>query len=301
MTDPSIREIVRIAARRLEQRGIDTSSLDAEVLMRHLLALDRTSYLLRRNERLPEGVSDQYAQLIEQRLQGASVAYLTGTREFLGMPFAVGPGVLVPRPETELLVEWGAAWLVGRSRALAVDVGTGSGAIAIGLSALAPPETLRGVIAVEPSLDALRWANTNRSRLAPHRAIDFVRGSLVSALSGPIDLVLANLPYLTPEQREENSALAAEPRSALISGSDGLDLIRALMADLPRVLAPNGAAIFELDPSQADIVAELAHAAFADAAISILADLAGLARCVTIDRKRSEHREDSDGGHSRFT
>jgi len=273
-----------MAAKQLEQRGIDTASLDAEVLMRHLLALDRTTYLLCRNEELPKGTREQYAELIEQRLLGASVAYLTGTREFLGMPFAVGPGVLVPRPETELLVEWGAAWLIGRSHALAVDVGTGSGAIAIGLSAIAPPGSLRGVIAVEPSFDALRWARMNRSRLAPDMSIDFVRGSLVSALGGPIDLMLANLPYLTPEQVEENPDLAAEPSSALVSGRDGLDLIRALMADLPRVLASNGAAIFELDPSQADTIAALARATFEDATVSILADLAGLARCVTIEQ-----------------
>jgi len=288
VTESSIREIVRIAAGRLEQSGIDTSSLDAEVLMRHLLTLDRTRYLLRRNEHLPKGIGDQYAKLIEQRLHGASVAYLTGSREFLGMPFMVGPGVLVPRPETELLVEWGAAWLKGRSRALAVDVGTGSGAIAIGVSALAPPGSLRGVIAVEPSLDALRWAQANRSRLAPDKTIAFIRGNLVSALSGPIDLVLANLPYLTPEQVEENFDLAAEPRSALVSGSDGLDLIRALMADLHRVLDPNGAAILELDPSQADNVLALARATFPDAVASILVDLAGLARCVTIERNRCE-------------
>ena len=278
-----------MAVRRLERTGIDTASLDAEVLMRHLLALDRTGYLLRRNERLPAGIGDQYDTLIEQRLQGASVAYLTGTREFLGMPFAVGPGVLVPRPETELLVEWGATWLKGCLRALAVDVGTGSGAIAIGLSALAPQESLRGVIAVEPSLDALRWAQMNRDRLAPDKPIEFVRGNLVSALAGPIDLVLANLPYLTPGQVDENPDLAAEPRSALVSGNDGLDLIRTLLDDLPRVLVTNGAAIFELDPSQADNVAALARATFADATVSILSDLAGLARCVTIERKQKGH------------
>jgi release factor glutamine methyltransferase len=240
---------------------------------------------------LPEGLEAPYAELIRRRIAGESVAYLIGKREFLALDFAVGPGALVPRPETELMVEWGAKWLHGRSQALAVDVGTGSGAIAIGIAHLASPHALRGVIAIEPSFEALRWARKNASTHAHNKPIAFVRGSLVSALAGPIDLVLANLPYLTPEQTDANSDLAVEPLSALVGGDDGLDLIRALIADLPRVLALDGAAILELDPSQADEVAALATATFDRAVVEIIPDLAGLARFVSIDRAPSPVRD----------
>lgn len=288
----TIVEAVANAAMRLEAAGIETAKLDASLLMRHVIGLDRIQYLVRRREQLPDAAAARYDALIELRLARISVAYLTGEREFLGLPFAVGPGALVPRPETELLVEWAAHWLRGRSDRLAVDVGTGSGAIAIGLTRLAPPGSLRGVIGVDPSLAALAWANRNRSTIGPGVPVSFVRGHLMSAIDGPIDLVLANLPYLTPEQTDENPDLAAEPRSALVSGADGLDLIRELIADLPRVLAGDGAAIFELDPSQAETVAALARGSFPAAFVAIVDDLAGLARFVTIVRMQREGEEE---------
>jgi release factor glutamine methyltransferase len=291
MNRPTIGEVVRSAQAKLARARIETASLDATLLMRYLLRVEKTEYLLRRHLPLPEGLEAPYAELIRRRIAGESVAYLIGKREFLALDFAVGPGALVPRPETELMVEWGAKWLHGRSQALAVDVGTGSGAIAIGIAHLASPHALRGVIAIEPSFEALRWARKNASTHAHNKPIAFVRGSLVSALAGPIDLVLANLPYLTPEQTDANSDLAVEPRSALVGGDDGLDLIRALIADLPRVLALDGAAILELDPSQADEVAALATATFDRAVVEIIPDLAGLARFVSIDRAPSPVRD----------
>ena len=284
----TIMEAVANAARRLEAVGIDTARLDASVLMRHVIGFDKVQFLVRRRERLPDEAAARYEALIELRLARISVAYLTGEREFLGLSFAVGPGTLVPRPETELLVEWAARWLRGRSHCLAVDVGTGSGAIAIGLTRLAPPGSLRGVIGVDPSLDALSWANRNRLMIAPGVPVGLVRGHLMSAIAGPVDLVLANLPYLTPEQTDENPDLAAEPRSALVSGADGLDLIRELIRDLPRVLAEDSAAILELDPSQAEIVAALSRETFPEAVVTIVDDLAGLARFVTIVRREHE-------------
>lgn len=252
--------------------------------MRHLLGWSRTDYLLNRHQPLADGTRAAFDALIERRRQREPVAYIVSEKEFLGLPFAVGPGALTPRPETELLVEWAVQWLTGKRERIAVDVGTGSGAIAIGLAHLAPAGSLRSVIAVDPSEAALTWAKKNATTLTPEAPITFVQGSLLDQLTGPVDLVLANLPYLTPEQTDSNPDLAAEPRTALVSGADGLDLIRELLANLPRVLAPDGAAILELDPSQAETVASLARSIIPDASVSIQPDLGGRARFVTIER-----------------
>jgi release factor glutamine methyltransferase len=279
------REVARDAAHRLAAAGIDTAALDAEVLMRHVLGLDRTAWFLGRDQPLATDAAAAFAALIERRLQREPVAYLVGQREFLGLPFAVGPGALVPRPETELLVEWAAGWLAGRREQRVVDVGTGSGAIAVGIAHLAPAGSVAEIVGIDPSPDALHWAERNRAALAPAAAVRFVPGSLLEPIAAPVDLVLANLPYLTPEQLADNPDLAAEPASALVSGDDGLDLIRALLADLPRVLAPGGAAILELDPDQAATVAAMARATFPGSTVAIVPDLSGRDRFVTIARE----------------
>jgi release factor glutamine methyltransferase len=138
------------------------------------------------------------------------------------------------------------------------------------------------VIAADVSSAAIAIAAANRARLDLADRVALVQGSLVDWLAGPVDLLLANLPYLRPEQIAANPALAAEPRLALDGGADGLALIRQLLADAPRVLAPGGAVGLEIDPSQGNAVAALAAAAFPAATIAILRDLAGLDRHVLV-------------------
>jgi release factor glutamine methyltransferase len=280
----TLSDALRRGKRRLASTRTTTPGLDAEVLLRHVLGVDRTALFVR----LPETISAQhlavYEQLLEERAHGIPVAYLTGDREFMGMPFEVGPGVLIPRPETELLVAWAIAWLRERERepVTVVDVGTGSGAIAISIAAVMGPEWQGSIIATDISPDALLVAQRNRARLDVARRISIVQGSLLSWLRSPVALILANLPYLRPEQLAENPSLAAEPRLALVGGPDGLDLIRQLLADAPRVLAPGGAIGLEIDPSQRDEVVNLAHRAFPASDIQVLQDLAGLERHVTM-------------------
>jgi release factor glutamine methyltransferase len=193
----------------------------------------------------------------------------------------------VPRPETELLVAWAISWL-GQDEgehATVVDVGTGSGAIAIAIAAAMGPDWQGRIIASDISPDALSIAVRNRVRLDPYHRVTFVQGSLTTRLRDPVDLILANLPYLHPNQIAENPSLAAEPRLALDGGSDGLDLIRQLLADAPRVLAPGGAIGLEIDPSQRADVVNLSRRAFPASAVDVLRDLAGLDRHVTIQTK----------------
>ena len=265
---PTYLEAIQDISTRLTAGGIDSARLDAEVLLRHTAGISRSDLFLRYPDPLPPDVELVLEMLVTSRLAGRPVAYLVGEREFMGMPFRVGTGVLVPRPETEILVEWALATL--KPGATVVDVGTGSGAIGVSLAALGNGLT---VVATDVSPIALGMAEENADRLLENERrerISFVAGSLLEPISAPIDLVLANLPYLTPKQVDGNPDLAAEPRLALDGGADGLDLIRALVKDLPRVLSPKGGVGLEIDPDQQLAVEDLLRSAFPNRQITTL-------------------------------
>jgi release factor glutamine methyltransferase len=281
---PTYGDLLRAGATRLAGAGIATARLDAEVLLREVAGLDRAGFFLRRPEAAPAGVAEGYAALLERRAGGEPVAYITGRREFMGLSFRVRPGVLIPRPETELLVEWALEILSHRPYATVVDVGTGSGAIAVSVAALCPAKVR--VVATDLSTGALAIARENSAALldaGQQERIAFREGSLLGPIDEPVDVVLANLPYLTPGQVDGNPDLASEPRLALDGGADGLDLVRALVADLPRVLAPGGAVGLELDPDQTATVEGLLRKAFPGRTVGTIHDLAGLARHVVME------------------
>ncbi|HEX3302989.1 MAG TPA: HemK/PrmC family methyltransferase, partial [Thermomicrobiales bacterium] len=195
--------------------------------------------------------------------------------------FIVTPAVLTPRPETEMLVEWAVKWLAHRTDARVVDVGTGSGAIAIGV-ALGTPETV-SITAIDISDSALAIARKNAERLCPGR-ITFRHGDLLTGFDEPVDLILANLPYLRPDQIDGNFDLVAEPRIALDGGRAGLALIKRLMKQLPGHLAEGGAVALEIDPSQAEPVGLGLSDTLPGANVRVHADLAGLDRFVSAVR-----------------
>ena len=277
---PTHAETVQALTRQFAAAGIESARLDAEVLLRHTAGISRSELFMRYPEPLPADIDLVLQMLATDRIAGRPVAYLIGEREFMGLPFQVRDGVLVPRPETEILVEWALAQLT--PGATVVDVGTGSGAIAVSLAALGKDLT---VIATDISAVALGIAEENADRLLDderRERISFREGSLLTPLEDPVDMVLANLPYLTPDQVDSNPDLAAEPRLALDGGSDGLDLIRDLVADLRRVLRPGGGVGLEIDPAQQAAVEALLIAAFPNGTVETLPDLAGLARHVVM-------------------
>lgn len=266
------------ATTELRAANIETAALDARVLLAYVLGESRTGLLMRDPEPIAESDLHRYQQLVQQRSTGAPVAYLIGEREFMGLTFRISPGVLVPRPDTEPLVEWGLRWLRSNPTANVADIGTGSGAIAVSMVHHADPEWTGSLIATDVSDAALQMATANADALlSPEKrpSLEFVNGSLTEPLTTPVDLLLTNLPYLTPDQIAENPDLIHEPRIALDGGDDGLDLVRRVIDDLPRILAPDGAVGFELDPSQSDEVQRLLAEALPNHQVEVVHDLAG--------------------------
>lgn len=280
--EPALRDLLAEGAARLAAAQVETPRLDAEVLLRFLLGWGRAQLFRELAEQAPAATRASYAVLIARRLAGEPVAYITGTREFMGLPLRVGPGVLSPRPETECLVEWlvarVAAWPPALSAPRIVDIGTGSGAIALALARLLPRAR---VVAIERSRAALPYATTNRDRLGLASRVLVARGDLLEPV-GPVDAIAANLPYLRPEQL--HAGLAWEPEEALVGGDDGLAGYRALVPQAAARLAVPGLFAAEIDPAQVAPMLALCRDAFPDAAVEAHRDLAGLPRFVTVTR-----------------
>ncbi len=272
---------------RCELEGSESGSLEAQVLLGCLLHRSRSWILAHPEFELPLKFAADYAPLIRRARAGEPLAYLTGVQEFFGLEFEVTPDVLIPRPETEFLAATAVRWLEQRfadpvfaSRAVrAVDLGTGCGCIAVTLALRNPG--LR-VIAADISMRALALAARNCVRYKVRGRVRLLQSDLLAPLSGPIDLLCANLPYALAGVLEGLPVLRYEPRLALDGGGDGLRLVgRALEQFVPR-MAGNGMALFEIDSTRSATARDLAHGLFPQAAVSVEKDLAGLDRLLVI-------------------
>jgi release factor glutamine methyltransferase len=280
ITSPTAAELIREARRVLAEAGVDSLGLDAEILMRDTLQVSREELLLSMQETVPPSAVAAFRARVQQRLDGVPIAYLIGKREFYGREFHVSPAVLVPRPETELLVEGALRWLRGhgRTRRRIIDVGTGSGAIAVSIAAETSGD--HHVLASDVSLDALEVAQQNSHR---HGArVEFIAGSLLDWCGEPIDLIIANLPYLRPDQAHEG--IRHEPPLALFAGEHGFALNQQLIRQASSLLLSPGALLMEIDPAQADLAERTARPEIPDADVRIETDLAGLARVLVVQR-----------------
>lgn len=261
-----------VAAALAAARG-RVSAGEARLLLRHILGASAAGLAAHPERRLDESEAARFEALLGRRAEGMPMAYLLGSREFYGRLFRVTPDVLIPRPETELLVELGLAKLAGIAAPRILELGTGSGCIAVSLACELPRSR---VVAVDRSAAALAVARENAAR--HDTAVEFIESDWFAAVDGRFDLIVGNPPYVAAgDAHLAQGDLRFEPMSALASGADGLDAIRIILAAAPRHLAPGGWIFLEHGYDQAEAVARLCAAAGL-AGIEQHRDLAGIVR-----------------------
>jgi release factor glutamine methyltransferase len=273
---------------RLLGAGIDhdEAALSARLLAEAVLGWNTTQILTSGDELEPPAFAAQFGELISRRAHREPLAYITGTREFWNLMFEVSPAVLIPRPETEGLVEAVITTFPDRDAALRIaDVCTGSGCVAV---AIAVERRGASVVAADLSAAALEIARRNATRHRVRDRVECVQGDLLSPLSGSFDLILANPPYVGTGSRTalQPEVRNFEPETALFAGADGLDVIRRLVTDSPARLEQHGYLIFEFGDGQESDVSELIWASEGLTMVDVKPDLQGIPR-VAITKRRA--------------
>lgn len=239
--------LLREAARRLELAGVASPRVDVELLAAHVLGVSRGRLLV--IDDIPAAEASEILGLVDQRVRRVPLQHLTGVAPFLGVELAVGPGVFIPRPETELLAEWAIGIVAPLPRAEVADLCSGSGALALAIAAHCPNATVH---AVERSPAALAWLRRNTSGTR----VEVIAGDIRDvAIPGPLDLVVANPPYV-PSVYRVPPEIDFDPQEAVFAGEDGLDLIPDVVARAASLLRPGGRLGFEHDESH-DVTALL--------------------------------------------
>ena len=280
MKPSSLRSSISDAANTLREAGVASPDVDARLLAAHLLGLRPVELMFAQP---PAGFERDYAQLISRRAAREPLQHITGSAPFHGVELAVGPGVFIPRPETEVLAQWAVQVLDDAPSApTVVDLGSGTGALAITIARAVPAAT---VYAVERSHEAREYLRRNVDELAPRVRIvagDMTDAHLLTELDGAVDLVVTNPPYV-PESPGLQSEVYADPHEAVFSGSDGMAAIRGLVPVAKRLLRDGGALGIEHDDTtSAQVQGVVAAGGFYD--IRAVEDMAGRARFVTASK-----------------
>ncbi len=291
----SVRDLVQSATSRLLGAhcadDLDEARLQAEVLYAEVAHLDRAQVIAAGTRPTSDDAREAFDALLARRLKHEPLAYILGRREFFGMTFDVGPGCLIPRPETEALVEAAIAAVEEHPRYRRVvrvaDIGTGSGAIAVSIAKHAPSTK---VFAVDVSTEALQWAGRNMRKFGVEERMVLLAGDLAEPLTEPIDVLCANLPYVPTEDFLDlpPEIRASEPQVAVEGGPTGIELIARLASTLAQHLAPDcAAAFFELGAGQAGFVEDLVTTALNEAGrgpldVRVHRDLRGIRRVVEV-------------------
>jgi release factor glutamine methyltransferase len=268
------------ARRRLSGlKDVEDPGLESEVLLRHILHFNRAQLFLDLNIQLNPDQESTFNQLIERRLTGEPLAYIINSREFYGLDFFVDDRVLIPRPETELLVEETIRFCDRHPAAVLGDIGTGSGAIAVSLAVHLPQIK---IYAVDISSKALEVAAINTRRRGVEDRVILLQGDLLEPLKRPVDAIIANLPYVRTTDWQAMPSAAFEPRQALDGGEKGLDLIFHLIDQLKGKVNPGGLILLEMGLGQAEDITSYIKMRFPNKSIEILKDLAAIERVVKI-------------------
>jgi len=266
----------------LAQNAIEDAPLEAELLLRHTLKIDRTRLYLDLDQELsPEG-EKAFGHLVERRLSGEPTAYITGRREFYGLEFYVNPHTLIPRPESELLVETALRLSQSQPISTIADIGTGCGAIAVSL-ALELPRTK--IYATDISAAALEVATINCQRHSVADRVCLIQGDMLEPVPEPIDLIVANLPYvkeseLTPEN--------FEPLLALDGGAEGTESVSRLCRQAKSKLADGGSMLLEIGAGQGETITGLLKSLFPDGVVEVFRDFSGIERVISLSLSRAK-------------
>ena len=274
-----IKEALEYGRSTLAASCIEDPKLEAEVLLRHVLNFDRVQLFLASGRELNAAEYDTFRKLLQRRLKGEPSAYITGHREFFGLDFCVDKRVLIPRPDTELLVETALEFASTRSVQLFVDIGPGSGAVAVSLASRLTKAT---IYAVDISPAALKVAAENARKHSVLDRIHLLQGDLLAHISEPVDMIVANLPYVRENDLTGVNTWGHEPSLALDGGKDGLDVIRRLVDQVKGKLKPGGTMLMEIGASQGRAVTKLLADAFPNSKLRRIPDGAGIDRVVSL-------------------
>lgn len=267
----------------LAEHNIENPNLEAEILLAHLLGIDRAQLYTDLKHELSTEENAEYAKLIQRRLNHEPTAYITGHREFFGIDLIITPNTIIPRPDTELLVEKAIELASTRlpESCLIADVGTGCGAIAIALAKHLPRAR---IYAIDISAPALEVASTNCQRHGVSERISLLQGDILEPLPQPVHLIVSNLPYIKESElfTMPPEITMYEPRIGFDGGKDGLRLIEKLLSQLDGRLLKSGAVLIEIGYNQGEEVSQLALKYYPKANVSVITDLSGLDRVVCI-------------------
>jgi release factor glutamine methyltransferase len=283
----NVAALLREAAESLEAAGVCESMFEAELLMAEALGMNRAGVLARLKEVPDADAADRFLKFAARRASREPLQYITGRQEFYGLTFHVAPGVLVPRPETEIVVEEGLAFLKETGGRTVADIGTGSGCIAISL-AVSLPEAV--IYAIDSSDAALKIAEANAERNGAAGLVKFLRGDLFGPLAeagmaGRLDLIVSNPPYIpTGDIPNLQPEVIREPIQALDGGPDGLDVVKEIIRQAPEYLKPGGGLLIETGFGQAGAVRDIVGDTHGLEYIKYIPDFAGIER-VLVARK----------------
>lgn len=252
----TVRDVVVLTSRFLITKGISSARLDAELLVAHALGLRRLDIFLDPDRPIAPNELDRIRELVRRRGRGEPIAYIRGFREFYGLSLSVGQGVFIPRPETEVIVDAALAFLVKiKGSSVVADVGTGAGAIACAIAKHAPDAIVH---ATDISSRALSFAAKNVSELRLEQRVKLHLCDLLDSVSGPLDMVVSNPPYIAETDAVDRSVLDFEPHAALFGGPDGMSVIKRLVPAAIGRLKPGGNLILEVGtPDHASMVDSL--------------------------------------------